>query len=962
MVDDDDGRASQIAQPLVPVCAIGASAGGVAALQTLFRALSTNLGLAYVVVVHLDPDQPSLLSGILENCTAMPVEVATDSHGLVRDHVYVIPPDRELTIEGDSLVVRISSEPRGHRAPINLFFESVAAARGDGIGVILSGAGSDGSDGIRAINLGGGIVMAQDPAEAEYDMMPRSAIETGIIDIVAPLAGLARQIGEVARSKEAVRSLDIGREQNDLRRIVRLLRTRTGHDFSGYKRATVLRRVVRRMQLCRADTLDAYEAILRDSPDEARGLFNDLLISVTSFFRDPATFESLRTRIIEPLLDEGGEAGLRIWVAGCATGEEAYSIVISFMEQAAQKSLLTPLQVFATDLDESALAVAREGRYPRSIEVNVSEARLRRFFVDEGTHYRIRKEVRDAVLFAPHSLLKDPPFTQLDLISCRNVLIYLDRALQQQIVSMFHYALKPHSHLLLGPAETPDGATDLFAPSDREARIYRARPLPTRPLPVLPQYVVSDQSMASVRSARITRSTLQASSVALHAAALEAAAPPSALVDERYDLMHLSPTAGRFVLHSAGPPSINLSMIVRPELRLDLRAALAKAFDAGVTTITPGAVVRLDGETRRVAMHVKPAPSDGARATHVLVSFLEGALESHAPSDAETRTEEVRRLYLELKAAQDAVALSQSERDLSIEDLRAANEELQSLNEEYRSTAEELDTSKEELQSINEELQTVNNELKTKLDAVSVAHGDLQNLTAATEVGTMFLDANLRLRMLTSPASDLFNVDDSDIGRPITNFTHKLNYVGFERDLREILRTLVPIEAEVSSTDGRWFLMRGRPYRSLADRVEGVVLTFVDVSDKVEAAQALSRSEARQRVLVEQLPQLVWRAGPGGLVTWVSPQWISYTGLSEEASFGRGWLAAVHPEDRGATVAWWDGIRNGALSEIAHRLIAQKSGLSRLFRTRAAAVPLEYSDPEWLGISTDAADIDQERK
>ena len=939
--------------PPVPVCAIGASAGGVAALQTLFRLLPSDLGLAYVVILHLAPDQRSLMNEILGACTAMPVETVADRLDLRRDRIYLIPPNREMIIEDDRLTVRPFDGPHSLRAPIDAFFLSVAAARGDGIGVILSGAGADGAQGVMAINLHGGVVMAQDPAEAEYDMMPRAAIETGIVDIVAPLAGLARQIGEVARSKEAVRSLDLGRQQDDLRRIIGLLRVRTGHDFSGYKRATVLRRIVRRMQVCKVETLAAYETALRDDPAEAGGLLGDLLISVTSFFREPAALEALSARVLKPLLDDRGEVGLRIWVAGCATGEEAYSLAILVLERASSMGLLVPLQIFATDLDEGALAVAREGRYPRTIEANLSGDRLRRFFVDEGTHYRIRKEVRDAVLFASHSLLKDPPFSQVDLISCRNVLIYLDRSLQQQIVSMFHYALKPQRYLLLGPAETPDGASDLFAPLDREARIFQARPIPPRPLPVLPQYTVANEPVVATRSARVARNALQASSVALHATALEAAAPPSALVDGRFDFTHLSPTVGRFMLHSAGPPSFNLPGIVRPELRLDLRIALARAFDDGEVTLTAATSVMFDGEVRRVSLHVKPVPSNGPRATHALVSFLEGAAERAAPTDAETRTDEVRRLYLEIKAAQEALASSQSERDISNEDLRASNEELQSLNEEYRSTAEELETSKEELQSINEELQTVNNELKGKLDAVSVAHGDLQNLTAATEVGTMFLDTELRLRVLTGPAAELFNADQSDIGRPITNFTHKLDYAGFERDLRAILRSLAPVEAEVRSVDGRWYLMRGRPYRSLADRIEGLVVTFVDVSERVAAVRELRRAEARQRVLVEGLPELIWGVDLGGQLIWSGPRWTSHTGLSAEASLGRGWLAAVHPEDREAIVTACAEAESAGVFEVEHRLVAATSGKVSRFRTRAEIVRPNGSQAEWLARSTE---------
>ncbi len=452
MADDTD-LTSQTAQKFVPVCAIGASAGGVPALQNLFRQLPTDLGLAYVVIVHLSPDEPSSLSEILSVCTRMPVHQIEDTPTLKPDCVFVIPPDRELIIDGDSVSARPFTEPRGQRAPIDMFFRSVAAARGDGVAVVLSGAGADGAVGVAAIKEAGGVIMVQEPAEASFNSMPQNAIATGAADFVAPIARLAERLGEVARSKEAVRSLDMDGAANDLRRIVALLRARTGHDFSAYKRATVMRRVVRRMQVCRTDTLAAYADYLLTTPEEAQNLFSDLLISVTMFFRDEQAFDALARQVIKPLFDAfdpESDESIRVWVVGCATGEEAYSIAILLHEEMARQRVKVPIQIFATDLDEGALGTAREGRYPRAIEADVSQERLSRFFIDEGTHFRVRKEVRESVLFAKHSVLKEPPFMRLDLITCRNLLIYLERALQAQVCSIFHYGLRPGSPPLPG--------------------------------------------------------------------------------------------------------------------------------------------------------------------------------------------------------------------------------------------------------------------------------------------------------------------------------------------------------------------------------------------------------------------------------------------------------------------------------------------------------------------------------
>ena len=844
----------------VPVCAIGASAGGVTALQGLLRQLPANLGLAYVVIVHLSPDQPSALSEVLSVCTRMPVLQVQDGPTLKPDCVYVIPPDRELVIDGDSVTARAFSEPRWHRAPVDVFFRSIATARGDGIAVVLSGAGADGAEGVRAVKEAGGVIMVQEPAEADFPSMPQNAIASGVADFVAPLARLAERIAEVARSKEAVRSLDMDGSANDLRRIVAFLRARTGHDFSGYKRATVMRRVVRRMQVCGADTLAGYADHLLTTPEETKELLSDLLISVTAFFRDPHAYAALGRHGVKQLFDDlrpEREEGIRAWVVGCATGEEAYSLAMLLHEEAARRKLHPQVQIFATDLDEGALATAREARYPRSIEADVSEERLARFFVDEGTHYRIRKELRERVLFASHSAIKEPPFLRLDLVSCRNLLIYLERSLQQQLCSTFHYGLKPGRFLFLGSAETADAAPDLFAPLDRDARIYCARPHAARALPAMPQFTTPEQPALPGHPlpAPGERADLTG---ALHASALEQSAPASALVDDRQTILHLSPSAGRFILHSAGPVSNLLPAVVRPELRLDLRLALGHAIEQKEPTLTHPAVVAFDGSRRRVAMHVAPVPGEANIGARALVFFLDGgdAPDVEEPGAApDNRSDEVRRLHAELKAAQEALSASRSGHDTAVQDLRATNEELQSINEEYRSTAEELETSKEELQSINEELHTVNAELKSKLASISVAHNDLQNLTAATEIGTLFLDADLRIRMFTPPIAELFNVTKADIGRTITDFTHRLEYDGIEEDARRVLTDLAPVEAEVRSKGGQWYVVRLRPYRTVEDRIDGTVVSFVDITARRRAEAALRESEEQYRVLFDSIDE-----------------------------------------------------------------------------------------------------------
>lgn len=766
----------------------------------------------------------------------------------------MIAPDRELVIEGDRIMARPFTDPRGQRAPIDMFFRSVAAVRGDGLAVILSGAGSDGALGIRDMKEAGAIVFVQDPADAEFSMMPHSAIASGAADFVAPIPRLIDRMVEVVHSKDAVRSLSQDVAHHYLQRIVSFLRARTGHDFSSYKRATVMRRVARRMQVTRSAGLQEYATYLSNNPEEAQELFGDLLISVTSFFSDPGAYDVLAQQGLARLFEEADESGIRAWVAGCATGEEAYSLAILLLEEAQRRQVTLPIQIFATDLDEGALATARDARYPSSIEADVDTDRLTRFFVREGAHYRIRKEVRDIVLFASHSVVKDPPFLRLDLISCRNLLIYLERQLQREVCALFAYGLKPGGLLFLGSAETTDAVPDLFASVHREARLYRARGKVAHKLALVPQMPVEHRPQAISQPVGARERTRDRSITSLHVQAIERAAVPSILVDRDFHALHLSAQAGRFLLPSEGPISTELTDMVRPELRLDLRTALRRAFDHAETTVTMPMAVALDQGRCQVLMQVTPITHHSDEpARHALVEFLDaGPFPEGADLPDETPSaSEIKRLRGLLNAAEARLVASRAENETAIQDLRVANEELQSINEEYRSTSEELETSKEELQSINEELQTVNAELKSKLMAVGAAHSDLQNIVAATDIGTLFLDHKLRIRMFTPSVADLFNITSADVGRVISDFTNQLDYQELAEDAAEVLRDLTPLEREVRATRNRWLSLRLRPYRTIDDRIEGVVVTLVDVSALHEAHERLQNSEKRQRFLLD---------------------------------------------------------------------------------------------------------------
>lgn len=883
------------------IVGIGASAGGIKALQNLFDALPEQPNAAFVVVVHLDPEYRSQLAELLATRTAMPVEQIEDSASLENNHVYVIPPNKRLLIADHTISARPFDPSHSPRAPIDMFFRSLAAHHGNGLayGVMLTGAGADGVIGAKSIKESGGIVLVQDPNEAEFSSMPRSAIAAGVADFVLPVHALAERLAELLKNEKLeVRPVGSVTEEEMIRRILAHLRVRVGHDFSLYKRPTVLRRLARRLQITRKDSLQDYYDFLRDNAEEAQALFSDFLISVTTFFRDQQAFSCLARDVIPRLFDnKAADDTIRVWAPGCATGEEAYAIGILLLEESAHHDFAPEIQVFASDLDTNALATGREGRYPATIETDVSEERLRRFFQREGDYYRVRRELRDIVLFASHSLMRDPPFSRVDMISCRNLLIYLDRELQQQVLNTFHYALNPRGFLFLGASESADHPNGLFKAIDRDARIFQSIPNGADARTSLPVLVGPRKSSGEPSSDRhIPAPSVDAGRAGLHRQMLEKIAPPSMLIDENYHAIHLSDNAGRFLRFSGGPITTDAIELVREELRFDLRMALHRAFERGESTLSMPISVEFNGEKHRVFVQVKPVLEENDPTRYALALFTEGeAVEPESIEDnrnePEARVSEtIKQLQEELQLAHGRLRATREESEAANEELRAANEELQSINEEYRSTSEELETSKEELQSINEELQTVNNELKLKLESVSRAHSDLQNLMAATDFGTLFLDPSLRIKRFTPKLSELFNITPSDEGRPITDFTHQLEYVELANHALAVLRDLVPIEHEVKSRQGRWYLVRIRPYRTVDDKIDGVVATFVDITERRRAEEALRESEERLRqemrlVELSRSPIFVWDFDDG-ITQWNRGSEQLY-GYSREEAIGQ---------------------------------------------------------------------------
>jgi two-component system, chemotaxis family, CheB/CheR fusion protein len=831
-------RHESAGSPRLTVAGIGASAGGIEALRAFFDAVPADLGVAYVVIVHLAPDHNSELAAILGRRTKMPVaEVSDRQLELQADHVYVISPDRKLEINNRTIRATPFDDAVGRRTAIDVFFRSLAASHGDGFAIVLSGGGSDGVIGSRAVKEAGGLVLVQDPRESEHDGMPRAVIEAEVADLVLPVRELAARLGELVLEKEKLAPFlppdsgepAIGQDHElALKRIFDLVRARTNHDFSRYKRATILRRLARRMQLNHRASLDQYLDLLKDNAQEVQALFDDLLISVTSFFRDPAAWEALRALVIAPLVEHAQpNQAIRAWVPGCATGEEAYTLAILFREEMSRRDLPCELVIFGSDVDQGALAAAREGLYPAAIVTDVSEARLARYFRPEGEHYRISSEIRDSVVFAAHSVLRDPPFSKLHLISCRNLLIYLDKELQQQLQNVFRYGLRDDGYLFIGVAETADA--ELFEPINKQHRLFRARPRGTGPAVWLPQLPPMPLVSSGIERGRGHGIRLRRSAAEVHVEMLEEAAPPSVVVDEHWSVQHISESAGRYLQPRGGAPSQIITELVRPEMVDELRSALHRAVELHESCLSAFVPVKFNGAPRLVGVLVQPRTYQEGRDQHVLVTFLEAG-KAEPPENnerAETADSMVASLRDKLRVAEQRLETMRQEHGMAYEDLRAANEELQSLNEEYRSTTEELETSKEELQSVNEELQTVNHELKMKLEEVSRANNDLENFMAATDIPMLFLDRSLSIKRSTAALRQIFNIKSHDHGRPIGDLTHNMEYQDLERDAARVLHELSPIERQIKLRSGESLMVRIRTYRTAEDKIDGVVVTFV---------------------------------------------------------------------------------------------------------------------------------------
>lgn len=852
------GRSGEATRLAPRVVGIGASAGGLQAFTDFLQHMPPDSGLAFVLVQHLDPQQPSLLPELLAAHTTMPVRPVTDPLRVAVNEVYLIPPNTALTIAQSVLHLEPPTEAHGQRLPIDHFFRSLAADQGPrAVGIVLSGTGADGSAGLAAIKAHGGLTIVQTPASAAYPAMPQAAITRGVVDHILEIAAMPALL--LARDTRATPPPPAPATADTLRMILALLQQTAGHDFSHYKRTTLQRRIDRRIQLLHLTSLAAYLAQLQQDRGEVELLFQDLLIGVTEFFRDPAAFEALVPTVILGLLrsNDAGTA-LRVWVPGCATGEEAYSLAIMLREQLAQLDVPPPVQIFATDIDEAALAVARLGWYDASIAAHVTPERLSRSFVAEGAGYRVAKALRELCLFSIHNVISDPPFGRIDLIACRNLLIYFDAELQRQLIPVFHYALTPGGYLFLGSAESATGAiddSDLFRVIDGQHRIYQRKERLVNPHIALP--------WASARrpAARISGAALHprmAASGDLGAAIervlLQDYAPTALAIDPQGAVIYLSGQAYPYLSMPPGAPTANLFDMAHPDLRLPLRAAIRTATQALTPVVREDLTFATADGQRRLSLTVRPFPEAGPEAGLLLVVLqASGPPVPLIPPAGATPalTPPADALAQELQHTRETLEATIGELQETNLDLTAANEELRSLNEELQAANEELQTSKEEIQSINEELQTVNAELSRKIEELDRANADLANLFASAKIPAIFLHPDGRIARFTPQATDLFALIPSDIGRPIDDLNARFSSNTLRAQIAQVLQTLTPIEAVVHQPEqNRWWSMHLRPYLTLAEQADGVVLTFADITTlkRAEAVLQEAHDELERRV------------------------------------------------------------------------------------------------------------------
>ena len=917
-----------------PIVGIGASAGGLAALEAFFSGMpkDTDPGMAFVVVQHLDPNHKSILTDLIRRYTRMQVVEVEDGVVVQPNTAYIIPPGRDMAFLNGALNLLEPSAPRGQRLPIDFFFRSLAQDQHErAIGIILSGTGSDGTLGVRAIKGEGGMAMAQTPETAEYDGMPVNAISTGMVDYELPPEEMGAQLisywAHTADSASLIPGTFTTKAEGALRKIFILLRAQTGHDFSMYKINTIQRRIKRRMVVHQIDTMEAYVQYLQREPDELAALFADLLIGVTNFFRDPEAFKVLEEEVIPKLFaGRGADSVVRVWSSGCSTGEEAYSLAILIAERLEVMKRSYKVQIFATDIDSQAISIARAGKYPSSISADVSPERLARYFSadSDGGSYRVHKAIRDMMVFSEQNVIKDPPFSKLDLISCRNVMIYMGGDLQKKLIPLFHYALNPGGVLFLGTSETIGEFSDLFGVMERKSKIYRRKETITGPHGMdIGRFVNPVSAIDAALPKKVDFSGKIDLRQLTEQSLLKEGTLSAALVNAQGDILYLHGRTGMYLEPAPGESGAsNILKMAREGLRPDLTTALHKAQAGREAVIVAGLRVKTNGDFSTVNLSVR-AVAAGTTAAPDATMYLvvleavplnltgkEHADKHGAVKGPETKADQASRrieaLQLELRTKEEYLKTANEELETSNEELKSSNEEMQSVNEELQSTNEELETSKEELQSVNEELSTVNAELQSKVTDLSRVNDDMNNLLSGTGIATIFVDHRLRILRFTPNAAKIINFIASDVGRPVSHIVSNLiGYDNLTKDVQGVLDTLIPRDVVVQTTDGRYYAMHIMPYRTTSNVIEGVVITFVDITEMKLAQEALRKAndELRLAVVVRDAHDAITVQDLEGRTTAWNPGAVRMYGWTEAEALVMNVRDRIPQEERGSALS-----------------------------------------------------------
>ncbi len=843
-----------------PIVGIGASAGGLEALEDFFKNMPKVSGMAFVVIQHLDPNHAGYMPELLQRITTMKVLQVNDRLKVNPNCIYVIPPNKSMSILRGTLHLFDPVESRGLRLPIDIFFRSLADdTQEKSIGIILSGMGSDGSLGLKAIKEKNGLVLVQNPDSAKFEAMPNSAIESVNVDIVAPVEELPAKLIAYLKYNLTIKTkpnIEL-RNKSNLEKIIILLREQSGHDFSLYKKNTLFRRIERRKGIHQIEKIQNYVHFLQENPNEVEILFKELLIGVTSFFRDKPVWEMLKESILPDLMNELPDGHiLRAWVPGCSTGEEAYSLAIVFKEalEKVKKQKNLTLQIFATDLDHDAIEKARKGVFSKNIAVDVSPDRIKRFFTNEAESFRVNNDIREMMVFANQSVIKDPPFTKLDILSCRNMLIYMETELQKKLMMLFNYSLNPGGIMLLGVAETIGKHDNAFIELDLKLKIFkRSSTSPIRELIDLPSSFFQNNTLVTEKttSPKMVENIQTLADQFL----LQRFAPASVMVNVTGDIIYITGHTGKYLEPAAGKANWNIYAMAREELRQALPGAFRKAMQNFDTVKLHNVKLRNNGSTQFVNITVQRIENPIAIRDMVMVVFTDvpAVVDYNAKktkTEKQSSTGRQKELEIELQRSSEELQSVREEMQTSQEELRSTNEELQSTNEELQSTNEELTTSKEEMQSLNEELQTLNIELQNKVSDFSRANDDMKNLLNSTEIATLFIDKELNIRRFTDQVINIFKLRNTDIGRPFTDLVTDLIYADIETHAQRVLKTLISIETEIATHDGRWFNIRIMPYRTVDDKIDGLVITFNEITkakklefDLKEANEALQKKK-----------------------------------------------------------------------------------------------------------------------